>query len=302
MRSLSIPLLLPKENSSTTGLHQKKKWSKFYDEAFEESQAMVLKIFHRTNNLSDLTNHPELLVEEKILSTMRYMQRPSVSANDFSILSGTNTSSAIKLHDPDLAGPALQYIKRTLNLKLFPWLCRDSCSPTLEEIHAATYAVSAIIADQKTKTAMRNRPSRSQEKDLRDALIRIGYREIPVKAVKSLDDFPAPMELFSSETAAAGAKADVAFGLPDGRLMAIECKSSNSEVNSYKRLNHEVTDKCTKWRQAFGDHVVGACVLQGVFKPGNLVDAQQEQVSIFWSHDIDTLLKFIEAVAHQTSS
>lgn len=247
-------------------------------------------------------NHPELLAEEKLLSTLRYMQRPSVSADDFSILSGANTSSTAKLHDPDLAGPALQYLKRTLNQKLFPWLGRNCPDPTPEEISAAACAISAIIADQRTKTAMRNFPSRSQEKEVREALVRIGFREIPVRAVKVLADFPAPMELFSSETAVDGAKADVAFGLPDGRLMAIECKSSNSEVNSYKRLNHEVTDKCAKWHQAFGDNVVSACVLQGVFKPVNLVDAQKERVSIFWSHDLEALLQYIEKVARQTNA
>lgn len=180
-------------------------WSKFYDEAFENSRKIVLTILSRTDNLTNLINHPELIVEEKLLSTLRYMQRPSVSADDFSLLSEINTSSASKVQDSDLAGPALQYVRRTLNLKLFPWLCRESLDPTLDEINAAACAVSAIIADQRTKTAMRNRPSRSQEKDVREALIRIGFHQIPARSIKVLSDFPAPMELFSSETALDGA-------------------------------------------------------------------------------------------------
>ena len=90
-------------------------------------------------------------------------------------------------------------------------------------------------------------------------------------------------------------RADVVLGLYDGRFMALECKVSNSGVNSYKRLNHEVTDKVEKWHAMFGmNGVVGGCVLQGIYETENLMSAQQAGVSIFWSRDLEKLLTFVD--------
>lgn len=92
----------------------------------------------------------------------------------------------------------------------------------------------------------------------------------------------------------AGKKADIVIGLADGRFMDLECKVSNSEINSFKRLNHEVVDKIRTWQHAFGQNgVVGAALLAGVCKTANLADAQDEGVSIFWSHELCTLGDFL---------
>ena len=94
-----------------------------------------------------------------------------------------------------------------------------------------------------------------------------------------------------------GKKADIVIGLADGRFMALECKVSNSEVNSFKRLNHETVEKVQHWGAAFGTNgVVGAAVLAGVFKVANLKDAQEEGVSLFWSFDLAPLGEFLKDV------
>jgi hypothetical protein len=68
------------------------------------------------------------------------------------------------------------------------------------------------------------------------------------------------------ETPVAGAKADVAAGLPGGRLMIIECKVSNSSVNSHKRIVHDTGGKATIWhREIERANTVVAAVLTGVF-------------------------------------
>ena len=82
----------------------------------------------------------------------------------------------------------------------------------------------------------------------------------------------------------------------DRRVMAIECKATNSEVNSFKRVNHEALGKAAKWITKFGtDQIVPAAVLSGVFKVENLVDAQSAGLNIFWSHRLQDLARFIEA-------
>ncbi|MGH2771058.1 MAG: XamI family restriction endonuclease [Actinomycetota bacterium] len=57
--------------------------------------------------------------------------------------------------------------------------------------------------------------------------------------------------------------------------MALECKVSNSALNSVKRLIRETGGKARSWRNAFGLQIVTGAVLAGVYKLGNLLDAQQ---------------------------
>ncbi len=264
----------------------------FYDLSFEEAAATAKAIFAETDGLRSLSDAPRMLSRPGVLGVLRYMQRPSVSEDDFKSLSGIGAVTLARHSDEDNARQGLAYVKRTLNLKLFPWLAENR-APSKAELEKAGAAVAALVADQRTKTQMRNSPSRRQETTVRELLKSIGYREVPAREVLTPRDFPAEDEVFSREAKVGEARADVAFGLADGRVMLLECKVSNSEVNSYKRLNHEVTDKVVKWRRTFGESAVCGCILQGVFRPENLIAAQAEGVAIFWSNDLQPLIDFV---------
>lgn len=76
--------------------------------------------------------------------------------------------------------------------------------------------------------------------------------------------------------------------------MCVECKVTNSTVNSFKRLNHETVEKASHWYHALGTNgVVCAGLLSGVFSVDNLLAAQSEGVSLFWSHDLESIGSFI---------
>jgi hypothetical protein len=78
--------------------------------------------------------------------------------------------------------------------------------------------------------------------------------------------------------------------------MPIECKVSNSAVNSVKRLNREAAGKAESWIGDFGKRqVVPAAVLSGVYKLRNLVDAQERGLHLFWAHDLRALTEWIES-------
>ena len=78
--------------------------------------------------------------------------------------------------------------------------------------------------------------------------------------------------------------------------MPIECKVSNSAVNSYKRVNHEAAGKARGWITAFGQRqIVPAAVIAGVFNPGNLIGAQTVGLALFWNHRLDDLAEFIRS-------
>ena len=89
-------------------------------------------------------------------------------------------------------------------------------------------------------------------------------------------------------------KADVVVRLHDTRLLAIECKVSNSATNSIKRLNNDAAVKAEYWLKQFGQaQVVPAAVLSGVFKVLNLEQSQQRGLALFWAHDLPRLGEFI---------
>ena len=87
-------------------------------------------------------------------------------------------------------------------------------------------------------------------------------------------------------------------GLYDRRVLAIECKASNSELNSFKRINHAAIGKARSWITAFGrNQLVPAAILTGAFNPDNLATAQGEGLAQFWIHRLDDLQEFISATS-----
>jgi hypothetical protein len=86
----------------------------------------------------------------------------------------------------------------------------------------------------------------------------------------------------------------------DLRLMPMECKVSNSSVNSIKRLN-DAKKKAKEWTDDFGKSwVVPAAVLSGVFDLKHLEETQNRGLVLFWGHDLDRLAKWIKEAKVET--
>ena len=82
--------------------------------------------------------------------------------------------------------------------------------------------------------------------------------------------------------------------------MPVECKSSNSAVNSFKRINHEAVGKARAWLDEFGSRqIVPSAVIDGVFSPSNIETAQAEGLTIIWSHRLEDLTGFIESTRYR---
>jgi hypothetical protein len=80
--------------------------------------------------------------------------------------------------------------------------------------------------------------------------------------------------------------------------MAIECKVSNSTVNSFKRLVHDTGGKAAHWYNQLGRaQVIPSAVLSGVYSTANLVDEQENKgVYLFWQHRLSDLANFVKKV------
>jgi XamI restriction endonuclease len=254
--------------------------------------AMVSELFARTNDLLNFTGEA-LLSGRDSIEAARFLCGPPVSADDLDSLSGYPIGGR-RIVSPEAADAAASLLRALFDPVRLPWLTEER-SPTEEERRAAIGWTSGIWAAEVHRTSRRTSSSRRQEEAVIEAISSAGFAEGGRRrAINNFDDLPRGM--FSRECQLNGAKCDVPVRLLDGRMLAIECKVSNSAVNSYKRLVHETGNKARDWRNAFGEQVLPAAVLAGVFKPANLWQAQDERrIVLFWQHDLRPLTEFLQA-------
>lgn len=260
-----------------------------YREAFEQARPLVRELFQRTDNLRALT--AEVIQQSpSLIHAARYLDGPPLSQDDLDTLSGGKVSNRRRV-DRELAERVVTALRAFLDPFRCPWLSSGT-KPTRPKVPAAVDWTTSLWAVERCKTARRGESSASQEATVGELLLDCGFtEESRRRKIQSLDELPRGH--FTRETILSGAKADFALRLSDGRLLAVECKVSNSALNSVKRLNRETAGKAERWRTVYGQQVITAAVLAGVFKVANLIDAQNAGVFIFWEHDLEPLSEFL---------
>lgn len=254
---------------------------------FEEVRAIVRDVFVATDNVRSIT--ADALLAEPTLwwHALRYCCGPPVSEEDlWTFVGGTKfkrVSSAWAEHTAEIFRLFIDDVR-------FPWV-REHRDPTDDELNRALYATVMPFAQQRFATGRRGVASRRQEAAVGAVLHTAGFERNESRThIDVLDELPRGS--FSRERIVAATKCDVPLRLGDGRLLAIECKASNGPKNGWKRLNNEVGGKAARWRGEFGQQVVTAAVLSGVFDLAALQRAQHVPVTIFWEHDLDPLVEF----------
>jgi hypothetical protein len=217
-------------------------------------------------------HHHRLLLEQAltILSdqssqlAFRYLAGPPVSEDDFKTLVDTNSLARTTLQrDPELVQRLITTILSVLDRRRFPWVFEQR-EPTPAEREAAVLATAALAATRRVETNRRTQGKSTQEEAVRQELLREGFQEIslPNATARTLSQAPKPGE-FCGEATLAGRKADLIVGLWDHRVMPIECKVSNSSLNSIKRLNNDAAAKAEHWLDNLGQvHIVPVAVLK----------------------------------------
>lgn len=264
-----------------------------YATTFDEYQGVVEEFLELTVDLSDLDAQvANILKSPRHFETLRYLAGPPISLDDLKVVTDTNLPKQQLLEDPVAIARIRQVIRDGLDRRRFPWVFEER-EPTEIERQSAIVASSALIAMRRVETVRRNYGRKAQELAVRTALTHCGFKEVKRRKVKVLADAPGPGE-FCAESKVGKRKADVLVGLWDRRLLAIECKVSNSSTNSVKRLNNDAAAKAVSWIQDFGTAgVVPAAVLGGVYKLHNLVEAQDRGLTLFWDHDLASLTSWI---------
>lgn len=226
---------------------------------------------------------------------LRYLASPPISDDDLQVIADVDSiAPGILKKDPEALRKVFRVIERVIDPYRFPWM-KAGAAPTAQQREAALLASSVLLAVQRIATERRNEGKENQEAMVKNYLRKLGFTETPAVAINTIVKGPQPMQ-FCAECQLGERKADVVVRLHDTRLMAIECKVSNSATNSVKRLNNDAAVKAEYWIKQFGmAQVVPAAALAGVFKVLNLEQAQTRGLSLFWSHDLEKLGAFIES-------
>ncbi len=182
----------------------------------------------------------ELVKDEYLRVALRYLGAPPISDDGLETLIGFSLAWTLIRDDPSRAESIHSVIAAILDPKRFPWVAEGRI-PTPHERDAAILASTVIAAAQRVQTSRRTDERKSLEGAVRSLLTEVGLKEVICGRIESLRrDAPGP-GFFSAGPCVVGEdEADVVVGLFDHRILAIECKASNSEINSRKQINKEI--------------------------------------------------------------
>lgn len=267
-----------------------------YLETFDQYQGVVEDLLETTIDLSKLDGPGlDVLTNPNLLHAFRYLPGPPISADDLEVLAEASLSPKTLRNNPEMVRRIIEVVRTGLDRRRFPWVTENR-EPTEPERKGAVLASAALIATARVSTSRKSEGKDKQETLVEAALEAAQLARISSHHVPTINLAPRVGE-FCRECQLGSRKADFVIGLYDYRILALECKVSNSEINSIKRLNNDAAAKATTWIREFGENnVVPSAVLSGVFKLVHLSKAQDEQrCTLFWAHDIARMIEWIQS-------
>jgi len=273
-----------------------------YLEAFAALERANKKL---TAKLPELLSDPvdpvlvaSFVKDDDLLMALRYLGAPPISADDLETLSGANLAWTQIQASPQKAASIRDVILAILDPTRYPWV-KKKRKPTKIEIEKAVLAATVTASSQRVQTKRRSDERIELQGAVTSLLVKLGFEKIstPRTGIKNLRANAPKAGEFMTETLIGEHNADVVIGLHDERILALECKASNSEINSRKRINKEVAQDARDWVARFGsDNLIPAAAIQGVFKPRYIEQAQETPVVFFWGHRLSDLSDLIATV------
>ncbi len=264
---------------------------------WQDQVALTVSQFHKflDGSLSD-EDLQKVVGTDDGISVLRYTAAPPISTDDLKTLSGSTLARTRLYRSEDELRSVRSILEATHDAYRFPWISENR-EASKDEIDCAVLATLSVLVTQRVQTLRRNDAKSQQESAVRAILSAAQYELDPsTSKFDGIDEGPAVGQ-YSGERKVSGTKADVIARLKTKDLLLVECKVSNSAVNSYKRLNHEAVNKATTWLKELGSsRAVPAAVLRGVFNPDNVLAAQNSGLAIFWEHRLTDLSDFLTAV------
>lgn len=273
-----------------------------YNEKFPAAEAAATAVIDSLQTVLTVPANGDLLASfianKEQYSTLRSLPASPISEDDLETLLNASVNRTAMRRDQALADGLSSLLASCLDPKRFPWVA-EGREPSPDELASAKLATSVLTAVRAVEAGRRGDEREALEGAVEALLTSIGFTLAQRRrdGIHQLSHAPAPGTFMKTCTLGEH-NADLVIGLRDGRILALECKASNSEVNGFKRLNKEVVVDAGDWYRRFGQsNVVAAAALRGVFKPANIAQAQGQQVFIFWWHRLGALKAFLnEAV------
>ncbi|GAB3425899.1 XamI family restriction endonuclease [Massilia solisilvae] len=228
-----------------------------------------------------------------LFTALRYLTAPPVSEDDLrTLLSGRVSRKAIR-GSRELAEQLQFLLHQTLDPKRFSWILENQTA-TPEQRRTAVIATAVAMTAQRVQANRRSEEKKDLESAVEDLLKALDYQRVPTprEPIESAEDLP-QAGFYMTNATLGHDNGDCVIGLRNRKRLVLECKSSNSGINSRKRLNKEVVKDAENWRSQFGNQVMTGAVLRGVFNPRYVSNAQETPLLIFWAHRLEDLREFI---------
>lgn len=264
--------------------------------ALREARSVLWKALRASNYLMDVS--VALQSTGAHMLAFRHFLAPPISQDQFKLLCPKWSKTTEKSGSSVKAATAAAAAETVLDWRdrsLTRWLDVGR-KPTGAEVRKVLLALAPLIAAQNIATARRNRLAARQEKAVTDLLRTKGWTQLPSRLIDTRAAVPERHFMHKTRFATATAapqEVDVACGLRDTVVLAMECKVTNDETNSVKRVN-DVLKKADAWKKHWGSFVVTAALLDGVIAPKDVERLIDHKVHVFWSHDLDSFSAWLD--------
>lgn len=265
--------------------------------AIAEARAIAEAALVSSNDLRDIK--VALAESGSHMAAFRHLLAPPKSQDQFKLLCPAWSKSTEKSGrglSEEAASDVALVIERWLDKSIVSWSATHK-PPTAAQRSLVVERIVSFIAPKATDTAKRNRLSNAQEGAVVQLLLKNGWIRLPSTEIDDRGVVPARHFMHKTRFATATTNAqevDIACGLKRSIVMAMECKVTNDETNSVKRIN-DVLKKAAAWKIHYGNFVETAALLQGVIKPSDIQRLTDEGVQVFWSHDLDEFSDWVES-------
>lgn len=229
---------------------------------------------------------------------LRHFLAPPISQDQFKLICPEWPKSSEKSRNQvaaDRAHAVAQVFADRRSRRLSPWL-NTGRAASLHEIAAAIGAVAPLIANQQVSTARRNRLASAQENSIISLLKQRDWHRLQSNLVSTAGQLPARSFMHKTRFSSGeneNQEVDIACGLGSTVVLAMECKVTNDETNSVKRIN-DVLKKASAWKSHWGNFIKSAALLQGVIKYGDVQRLLDSGVEVFWAHRLDIFGTWID--------
>lgn len=258
---------------------------------------MIVDLLRESSGLANV--QAALVSSGRHMTVLRHLLAPPISQDQFRLLARSWVKATEKSGKPISASSADQISKvfeERRDKRLTPWLTAQR-PPRMAELLATLGAIAPLIASQRIATARRNRLAVRQEQDAISLLESRGWKRQQSKLITKGGTLE-QRQFWHKARFKSGKKEnqeiDIACGLGETYVVAVECKVTNDETNSIKRMN-DILKKATAWRAQWGEFVIPAAILEGNIKFSDVDRLLDAQIEVFWSHRLNAFADWLDA-------